>query len=145
MSDIEESDNESDIEEDDELGISNSLSELVDNELGKKSTTVKAFSYNGDDELDNELYSLINRSNFVDKLINNFEQKDTFYFMPNDICEGTSKEGDYIITIFGILPNGAKTELVITNIEVFFDVLVINGSNNGSSNGSNNGSSNLLV
>ena len=45
-------------------------------------------------------------------------------FMPNDIIDTIGRDGKYVMIIYGILPDGTKTELTITDIRVFFDIMV---------------------
>lgn len=80
--------------------------------------------YKGEDDIIN----LPTRTDLIkdDKIttvINNYiENNQTLFFMPIDINEDNRDR--YILKIFGVLMNGSKVEVNITNIEVFFDVLV---------------------
>ncbi len=76
--------------------------------------------YNGEETL-----NIPNRNSFTSE----YELNDTLLFLPNDIEETRLFDNGYpvyALKLFGIIPNGCKTELIITNIKVFFDVLIEN-------------------
>jgi DNA polymerase elongation subunit (family B) len=95
-------------------------------ELGNK-TNGNIIYYNGEEDI----YKLIRRNDLykydkITSVINNYiDKKQTILFMPNDINEDNHNK--YILKIFGILMNGAKVEVNIIDIDVFFDVAIPTG------------------
>ena len=98
----------------------NSLSEL---NIGGNGIVIH---YNGE----NDIPSLTTREQIIaddkiTKTINNhIANNSQILFMPIDVTE--SNYGSYTLKLFGVLMNGSKAEVNITDIDVFFDIGVPN-------------------
>jgi len=130
------SDAESEIDD----GETHNLDEVPDPELfsfqeaGGVASTV--LHYDGSDELDGiptraELVTGAASAGIARRLA---DGKPVF-FMPNDIEETNDYLGGapvYALRIFGVTPDGAKSDVTITGIEIFFDVFAgTAGNSNG--------------
>jgi DNA polymerase elongation subunit (family B) len=104
-----------------------------DEKLYIKSTYDNKIYYNGEESLAPLFLSkfnyilnrdyIININHDINHDINNDINNDIVYFMPNDIID-KSKDGKYIMLIYGFLLDGTKAELSINGIIPFFDVIV---------------------
>ena len=141
----------------DELDIDASIAYIPDDSLGIKSILNNKIYYTGGDLL-NALYSDIkipNRDYFVDTNIKIKNENNDLYFMPNDVIDKMSRDGRYIMVIYGYLLNGMKAELTINDIKPYFDVAIPTGMTNSSfhslllntlmSLGDSNGSSDAYI
>jgi len=82
--------------------------------------------YNGEEDIPelSTRYSLIEKENNSSiKLVkNHIKHNKKMLFMPIDINENNNRS--YTLILFGTLVNGEKAEVNITNVDVFFDVLI---------------------
>ena len=107
-----------------------------DDSLGIKSAKSNVIYYDGQETITNLFYDKLsyipNRQHFCNdekELTPNNKMRNTpnlyeMRFMPNDIIDTIGRDGKYVMIIYGILPDGTKTELTITDIRVFFDIMV---------------------
>lgn len=90
-------------------------------EIGIGGTGIKHY-YNGLDDIDtlSTRESIINNDDITHKLNKHIKNGQKIFFLPIDVNEVNIK--NYQLRLFGILMNGAKIEVNITGIDVFFDV-----------------------
>lgn len=81
------------------------------------------------------LSKLPRRSNFLDKKLKSIfydrlNKQKSILFLPNDIFETHSKistfskKEEYVIYLFGIMPDGTKTCVILEDIDIYFDIVV---------------------
>lgn len=85
--------------------------------------------YNGENNIDELLTrnKLVERDIKLHKTINEqIQKRSLMHFMPNDINEINTftANSSYILQIFGVLADGSKAEVNLTDVPIFFDVLV---------------------
>lgn len=107
---------------------------IPDDSLGVKSSLNNKIYYNGEEHLNSLCLNDIipNRDSFIDNNIKIKNENNDLYFMPNDVIDKMSKDGKYIIVIYGYLLNGMKAELTIHDIRPYFDVAIPTGMINSS-------------
>jgi DNA polymerase elongation subunit (family B) len=95
------------------------------NDFGDDHTGI-TINYNGEDDINIPVREDLYKSDKITKnLEKHIESNQLLFFMPIDINEVNIKK--YSLKIFGILMNGAKTEVNITGIDIFFDVGIPKG------------------
>src|SRR5574338_288871 len=83
-------------------------------------------------EQDQVINKLPKRDDFIDKTLRDsvqqvIDSRDTLLFLPNYVMEtqqGNYRQGEHRLVLYGILPDGRKSALVVTGIKPFFDVKV---------------------
>jgi DNA polymerase elongation subunit (family B) len=103
--------------------------ELSDDALGKGGSGV-VLRYAGGDRLDglptrDELVAECDTGGYGGLLSRHICEKRPVYFMPTDVEETVEYDGGreaYALRLYGALLNGAKAEVTVHGIEVFFDV-----------------------
>lgn len=88
----------------------------------------KIIYYNGEDDIINlpSRDSLCkNDFNITNHINESIENSQDLYFMPINVSESDTFN-KYILKIYGILMNGIKVEVIIDDIEVFFDIIIPN-------------------